>query len=318
MIKGFERPESLLLSRGQHGWWKSNDNLAFSVGNSRVTRASCSSQDGAAYVFRSRAWVWVGWVAAVLAPQRTCADPTLPLTQHVLDKITNPRPGFPCRDHVHLHVFATSLVLVTAQDVFLLLSIPFIKRLLSPADVLTSGPSGAPRVFLFSGLSFCLFAAPTSLSTSFILTFKISKLVLKCHKHCLCYALASECQASQDAWRGGPPATVRQDARALPLQGDENVGRRGLAAPPLPLQGHMPAPLTFWPSFPLTLPGPNLAHPECHRITPNIPFIQESHSCLPHCMISSPSAWFLVITGPPIFRKGRQRKQTWTCLGLQP
>lgn len=34
-------------------------------------------------------------------------------------------------------------------------------------------------------------------------------------------------------------------------------------------------------------------------------------------MISLPSAWFLLFTGPPVFRRECQRKQTWTCLGLQ-
>lgn len=53
-------------------------------------------------------------------------------------------PSFPRRDHINLLILAVSLALVTAQDVSLLLSIPFVKRRRSPTDVLTGGPTGAP------------------------------------------------------------------------------------------------------------------------------------------------------------------------------
>lgn len=213
-----------------------------------------------------------------------------PLRHWVLDKINNTCPSFPHRDHINLHIFATSLLLVTAQDVFLLLSVLFIQRLCAPRTCEPAVPL-APHAFPFSQLSFCLFASPTSLSISFILTFKISRSVLKCHEHCLCHLPGFGMLRIPGHWQ--------REARR-PCSGDEPV---------LPLQGPQPH---------CSLPGLLSSH-----YTSPIAWNHCKHSIdsgksllLPHCMISSP-AGFLLITGPLVFRRGCRGRQARMCLGLQ-
>lgn len=170
-----------------------NDKSGLQGGKLPGHGASCSSQDRAASVFRSQSRVWVGWGdGAPCSATSFCKSDASPLRQQILNKISNMCPGCPCRDRIHLYIFATSLALVTAQDGFLLLSVPFIKRLLSPTAVLPAAPL-RPQAFPFSQLSLCLLASPTSLSTSFILTFKSFQACSEMPQNCLCYLRASEC-----------------------------------------------------------------------------------------------------------------------------
>lgn len=145
----------------------------------------------------------------------------------------------------------------------------------------------APRAFPFSQLSFCLFTSPTSLSTSFILTFKISKSILKCHKHRLCYLPGFGMRRSQHTGSRGPGICA----------GDSSLS--------FLLQGHTTMLLASWLSFILTMPDPILFFPESHRIAASIPLIRENHSCLPRFLIFSPAS-FLLRTSPPVSGRGCQ------------
>lgn len=171
-----------------------NDTSGLQGGKLPGHGASCSSQDRAASVFRSQSRVWVEWgdPGAPCSTTSLCKSDASPLRQQILNKISSMRPSCLCRDHIHLYIFATSLALVTAQDGFLLLSVPFIKRPLSPTAVLPAAPL-RPQASPFSQLSLCLFASPTSLSTSFILTFKSFQACSEMPQNCLCYLRASEC-----------------------------------------------------------------------------------------------------------------------------
>lgn len=179
----------------------------------------------------------------------------------------------------------------------------------------------APPASPFPQLSFCLFAAPTSLSTSFILTFKSFQACSEMAQTLL--LLFAGLWNAENPRTGGRAGLHARSGHRGPgafagrwASGSKNVGQgrgccRLLQAP----TGRML--LAFQVSFLLTMPGPCFFLPEDPRITPSVPFLQEGHSYLPSGMMSSPSSWFLLITGPPVFRRGCQRKQTQACWGFQ-
>lgn len=126
----------------------------------------------------------------------------------------------------------------------------------APSNSRTAPPGPlAPRAFPFPQLSFRLFASPTSLSTPFILTFKSFQAYSK--------APQTLPLLFSGFWNAENPGT--RAARAWYLhRGDGPVPlRRATRTPPPPG------------------PGPSSA------ASLSSPFVEEDHSCLPHCLVSS-------------------------------
>lgn len=140
-------------------------------------------------------------------------------------------------------------------------------------------------------------------------------------QNCFCCLRALECGESQDIGKEGLPASVRTTVRTRGP--DACAGSWASQGPGLlripPSAGPRGRRCCLLPGASVLLAAldPRLGPPEDRRVALRVPSAQEECSSLPHCRISPPSAWFLLVTGPPGLRRECQSKQPRMCLGLQ-